>query len=127
VLTLPPTVRIFVGVGPVDMRRSFDGLSAIVREVLRGDPLSGHLFAFRNRRGDRLKILWWDRSGYSLFYKRLERGTFALPLDAPRRDTHIEMEAAELSLMLEGIDLNGARRRPRWDPRPARTAFSPST
>jgi transposase len=70
VLTLAPTVRIFVGVGPVDMRRSFDGLSAVVREVLRQDPLSGHLFCFRNRRGDRLKILWWDRSGYSLYYSQ---------------------------------------------------------
>jgi transposase len=122
-LSLPPTARIFVGVSAVDMRRSFDGLSAVVREVLRENPLSGHLFVFRNRRGDRLKILWWDRSGYSLFYKRLERGTFQLPLDSPRRDTHIETESAELSLMLEGIDLNGARRRPRWDPRSARAAY----
>ena len=123
-LTLPPSVRIFVGVSPVDMRRSFDGLSAIVREVLLQNPLSGHLFVFRNKRGDRLKILFWDRSGYLLIYKRLERGTFQLPLDTPHRDTHIEMEAAELSLMLEGIDLNGARRRPRWDPKPTRTAFN---
>ena len=120
-LTLPPAVRIYVAVEPVDIRRSFDGLSAAVREVLRQDPLSGHLFVFRNRRGDRLKILFWDRSGYGLFYKRLERGTFQLPVEST--STHVEMEAAELALMLEGIDLRGARRRPRWDPRAARVAF----
>jgi transposase len=122
VLTLPPAVRIYVAVEPVDIRKAFDGLSAAVREILRQDPLSGHLFAFRNRRGDRLKILFWDRSGYCLFYKRLERGTFHLPVAAGRA-THVEMEAAELSLMLEGIDLRGARRRPRWDPSAARVAF----
>lgn len=122
-MTLPRAVRIHVAVEPVDIRRSFDGLSAAVREVLREDPLSGHLFVFRNRRGDRLKILFWDRSGYCLFYKRLERGTFRLPVEAVAHATHIEMEAAELSLMLEGIDLRGARRRPRWDPRLARASL----
>lgn len=116
-LTLPPAVRIYVAVEPVDARKSFDGLSAAVREILLQDPLSGHLFVFRNRRGDRLKILFWDRSGYCLVYKRLERGTFHLPLAAEGRATHIEMESAELSLMLEGIDLRGAKRRVRWDPR----------
>jgi transposase len=70
VLTLPPAVRIYVAVEPVDIRKAFDGLSAAVREILRQDPLSGHLFAFRNRRGDRLKILFWDRSGYCLFYNQ---------------------------------------------------------
>jgi transposase len=118
VLTLPPAVRIYVAVEPVDVRKSFDGLSAAVREILLGDPLSGHLFVFRNRRGDKLKILFWDRSGYCLVYKRLERGTFHLPL-AEGRTRHVEMEAAELSLMLEGIDLRGAKRRPRWEPRRA--------
>lgn len=125
-LTLPPSVRIFVGVSPVDMRKSFDGLSAVVREVLRGNPMSGHLYVFRNRRGDRLKILLWDRSGWCLFYKRLERGTFRLPVEDATSGTQIEMEAAELSLMLEGIDLRGARRRPRWDPTSARAALRPT-
>jgi len=119
VLTLPPAVRIYVAVEPVDIRKSFDGLSAAVREILLEDPLSGHLFAFRNRRGDRLKILFWDRSGFCLFYKRLERGTFQLPVEFVGRAQHIEMEAAELALMLEGIDLRGAKRRRRWDPRAA--------
>ena len=70
-LTLPPAVRIYVAVEPVDIRKSFDGLSAADREILRNDPLSGHLFVFRNRRADRMKILFWDRSGYCLVYKRL--------------------------------------------------------
>ena len=124
-LTLPPAVRVFVAVEPVDIRKAFDGLSAAVREILRENPLSGHLFVFRNRRGDRLKILFWDRSGYCLFYKRLERGTFQLPACARGPAPHLEMEAAELSLMLEGIDLRGARRRPRWDPHGASAYFDP--
>ena len=122
-LTLPPAVRIYVAVEPVDIRKSFDGLSAAVREILLNDPLSGHLFVFRNRRSDRLKILFWDRSGYCLVYKRLERGTFHLPAAAAAHATHLEMESAELALMLEGIDLRGATRRPRWDPRGARVSL----
>ncbi len=117
-LTLPPSVRIYVAIDPVDIRKSFDGLSAAVREILRADPMSGHLFVFRNRRADRIKILFWDRSGFGLFYKRLERGTFRLPVDPDGFSVRIEMEAAELALMLEGIDLRGAKRRPRWSPDP---------
>lgn len=102
------------------MRRSFDRLSAMVREVIRQDPLSGHLFVFRNRMGDRCKILFWDRSGYCLLYKRLEEGTFRFPVDdSTRREGEresVEVEAAELSLLLEGIDLAGAKRRRRFLP-----------
>jgi len=123
VLTLPPAVRIYVAAQPVDIRKAMDGLSAAVREILRQDPMSGHLFAFRNRRGDRMKILFWDRSGYCLIYKRLERGTFRLPVEVDAAAKHVEMEAADLSLMLEGIDLRGARRRPRWDPRESSSRF----
>ena len=112
---LPPSVRIFVAVCAVDLRRSFDGLSALVRDVVKEEPLSGHLFVFFGRRGDLVKILWWDRGGYCLFAKRLERGRFKLPrVDACGQ--HVEMESAELSLLLEGIDLAGAKRRPRWTP-----------
>jgi transposase len=93
------------------MRCSFDGLTARVASVLAADPFSGHLFVFRNRRGDRVKILFWDRSGFCLWYKRLERGTFRFPEAA---GSSVEVEAAELMLLLEGIDLRGARRRPRW-------------
>ena len=80
-LTLSPAVRIYIATGATDLRRSIDGLSALVRERLTLDPLSGHLFLFRNRRGDRLKVLAWDRSGFLVLYKRLERGTFAWPTE----------------------------------------------
>ncbi len=116
-LTLPATVRIYVAAEPVDLRRGFDGLAAATREIIRQDPLSGCLFAFTNRRSDRLKILLWEPSGYLLIYKRLERGRFHLPRTPRPGARHVEMEAAELMLMLEGIDLRGARRRERWAPR----------
>ena len=115
-LTLPATVRIYMAAEPVDLRRGFDGLAAATREIIRGDPLSGHLFVFTNRRSNRLKILVWEPSGYLLIYKRLERGRFRLPI-VPRAGTrHVEMEATDLALMMEGIDLRGARRRERWVP-----------
>ena len=77
-LTLPPSVRVFVCLTPADMRRSLDGLAAMTREILKEDPLSGHLFVFFNRRRDRTKILLWDRSGLCLYYKRIEKGVFRL-------------------------------------------------
>ena len=116
-LTLPPSVRVFVCLAPADMRRSLDGLAALTREILREDPLSGHLFVFFNRRRDRTKILFWDRSGLCLYYKRLEKGVFRLSaLEHPKRQ-RAEIEAAELLLILEGIDLSGAKRRIRFAPR----------
>ena len=110
-LTVPPSVRIYLASEPADMRCSFDGLMARVDAVLEKDPFSGHLFVFRNRRGDRVKILFWDRAGFCLWYKRLEKGTFCFPSASK---ASVEVEAAELMLLLEGIDLRGARRRPRW-------------
>lgn len=115
-LTLPPSVRIFMATEPQDMRCGFDGLAAKVTGHLGGDVFSGHLWVFRNRRGDRLKLLFWDRDGFALYYKRLERGVFTCPTGDGRT---VEVEAAELALILEGIDLRGARRRARWSPPPA--------
>ena len=112
-LMLPPSVRIFVCLTPADMRRSLDGLAALTRDVLHEDPLSGHLFVFSNRRRDRVKVLFWDRSGFVLWYKRLEKGVFRFP---PAEAGSVEVEAAELMLLLEGIDLAGSRRRERWVP-----------
>lgn len=112
---LPPAVRVFVALQPADLRRGFDGLAALTREVLGRDPFSGHLFVFWNRRRNRVKILFWDRHGYALWYKRLERGRFRFPQSAD--GTSVEMEASELMLLLEGIELRGARRRPRFVPR----------
>lgn len=110
-LMLPPSVRVFLAAEPADMRCAFDGLTARVQSLLEQDPFSGHLFVFRNKRGDRVKILFWDRSGFCLWYKRLEKGTFRFP---EATGSSVEVEAAELALLLEGIDLRGARRRPRW-------------
>ncbi len=110
-LTLPPTVRIYLAAGATDLRRSMDGLAARVREHLSLEPLTGHLFVFRNRRGDRLKILHWDRSGYWVHYKRLEQGTFAWP--SATETGAVEMYATDLSLLISGIDLTHTRRR-RW-------------
>lgn len=115
-LTLPPAVRVHLAVQPIDIRKSFDGLSGAVREVLSEDPFSGHLFVFRNKRGDMLKVLWWSRGGFALFYKRLERGTFHLPRRVDPDARAIVVDTTELALMLEGIDLPATRRRVRWVP-----------
>jgi transposase len=110
-LTLSPAVRIYLASGATDLRRSIDGLSAVVRERFGLDPLSGHLFLFRNRRGDRLKVLVWDQSGFWILYKRLEQGTFAWPMEADTRP--VEMRSGDLLLLLSGVDLERTRRR-RW-------------
>jgi transposase len=116
VLTLPPSVQIYLATGATDLRRSVDGLRVVVEKVLRNDPFSGHLFVFRNRRGDRLKILFWDRSGFWVLYKRLEKGTFAWPkadVTAP-----LSVSNTELMMLLSGVDPSRARRR-RWYERAA--------
>ena len=95
---------------PVDMRKSFDGLAAIVAGQLGVDPLSGHLVVFRNKRGNLLKILFFDRSGFTIVFRRLERGTFQLPAGEHRA----EIDPAELAMILEGIDLRSAVRRARY-------------
>lgn len=118
-LTLPPSVRVYVAAQPIDLRKSFDGLSAAVAGRFGQDPLGGHLFVFRNRRGNQIRILFWDRTGYVIVGKKLARGCFRLARDLAPEATHVEIEAAELSLMLEGIDLSGAVRRKRWRPAPA--------
>lgn len=110
-LTISPAVRIYVATGATDLRRSIDGLAALVRERLNLNPLSGHLFLFRNRRGDRLKILAWDQGGFWVLYKRLERGTFAWP--AEDDGTPVILRSSELLLLLSGVDLAQTRRR-RW-------------
>lgn len=109
--SLPPSVRIFVCLVPTDLRRSFDGLAGMVAGVLSEDPLSGHLFVFRNRRADLIKILYWDRSGYCIWAKRLERGTFRFP---QLKESRVEMHSSDLMLILEGIDLSSVKRRKRY-------------
>lgn len=115
-LSLPPSVRLFIAKEPADMRKSFDGLSGIVRSSLNDDPLSGHLYIFFNKQRNRMKVLWWDRSGYALLSKRLEAGRFYFVDKAQDAKTNaIRITGAELLLILEGIDLNGAKRRKRFD------------
>jgi transposase len=111
VIGLPPTVRVFAAVGPTDLRNGYDGLARLAREVIEQEPLSGHLFVFANRRRDRLKILYWDRDGYAVWMKRLERGTFRWPAPGARS---VEWTAAELAAVLGGLDLKQARRRERF-------------
>lgn len=111
-LSLPPSVRIYVARDAVDCRKAHDGLHALVRDQFRDDPMSGHLFVFFNRSRDRVKVLVWDRNGYWLFYKRLERGTFRV---LGRGDgKRVELKRAELMLLLEGIDLEKGKYRPHF-------------
>jgi transposase len=114
-LSLPPSVRIFVSREPTDMRKGFDSLAQLVRSHLGGDPLSGHLFVFRSKRGDRLKVLYWNSDGLCLFYKRLEVGTFSIPTLGTSVGEHgLEIRAADFTLLLEGIDLSNAKRQKRY-------------
>jgi transposase len=108
---LSAAVRIYLAKEPADMRKSFDGLAALVAGALQLDPLSGHLFVFLNKRRDRIKILYWDRDGLAVWAKRLERGTYRLPDTSGGR---VEMTTAELAALLAGIDLKTARRRHRY-------------
>lgn len=110
-LSLPPSVRIYLCRIPADMRRSFDGLAALAQTVVGQDPLSGHLFVFRNRRGDRLKALWWDGDGYALFAKRLEIGVFRFPEST---EETIVVTPTQLAMVLGGVELKETRRRKRY-------------
>jgi transposase len=110
-LSLPPSVRIYVAKDPADMRKSFNGLSALVTGTIQRDPLSGHLFVFRNKRSDMVKILWWDRTGLVVLAKRLESSRFKFLDRALTAGQSFELSAGELMLILEGFDLEGAKRR----------------
>jgi transposase len=121
-LNLALAQRIFVCTQPADMRKSFDGLAALVQLHLDGNPLSGDLFVFRSKRGDRVKLLWWNDDGYALWYKRLEKGTFPWPArDGTRTPVGAHgliLRPAELAMLLDGIELSNVKRRPRYQ-RPA--------
>lgn len=104
-----PATRVFLATGPVDMRKSFDGLAALVRSHLGGELLSGHLFVFSNRSRDRVKVLYWDGSGQWVCAKRLEKGRFRWPAQVGA--TSVAMSCSELTMLLEGIDLSQTRKR----------------
>lgn len=107
------TVRIYLCVQPADMRRGFDTLAAAVKEFLRHDPFSGNLFLFVSRGKDRMKILYWEKDGFCLWYKRLEEGAFKLPSIKDDRAS-VELKASELAMLLEGIDLKSIRHSKRF-------------
>ncbi len=114
-ITIPRSVRIFIGSNPVDMRKSIDGLMAIVQEELAKDAYSGHLFVFLSGRRDRVKILTWDKGGFVLIYKRLERGQFKLPhIDSSTMA--VEIDATQLAMLLDGIEYGRVRRPDHWQP-----------
>ena len=114
-LTVPRQVKIFVALAPPDMRRGFPGLSGEVQTTLQQDPLSGHLFLFRNRRRDRVKILFWDGDGYVIYYKQVARGSFEFPAPSDPDSPTVLIRASELSMLLDGIELKGRKRRPRYE------------
>ncbi len=119
-ISLPSSVRVFLHAPPTDLRKGFDALCGLVTTAFGQDPTSGHLFLFVNRRRDRIKILYWDRDGLAIWYKRLENpGTFQIPTTATKAAS-IEMTPTQLALILSGIDLKSARQRKRYQrPTPA--------
>jgi transposase len=114
---LPASVRVYLCAAACDMRKSFDGLHAMVTQAMELDAFGGHLFVFSNRRRDRIKILYWDRDGFAVWAKRLEEGTYAMPFshsETTGAEPRHEITAAELGALLSGIDLRHARRRKRY-------------
>lgn len=120
-LSLPPSVRIYLAIEPVDLRRGHDGLSAIIRSQWGASLFAGHLFVFLGRRRDRCKILFWDRGDLVLYYKRLERGRFRMPR-VTGDGRSVEMDATELTMLLDGIDVRYVRRAEHWKPGQKETA-----
>ena len=124
-LSLPG--RVFLCTLPTDMRKSFDSLAGLVQQHLGQEPLSGDLFVFRSKRGDRVKLLYWDQDGLAIWYKRLEEGTFALPVASDKRalagEHALVLRPAELAMLLDGVDLASVKRQRRYQ-RPAPAATS---
>lgn len=113
-LSISPAVRIFVHALPTDMRKSFDGLYAIVKHAFAKDVLEGDYFVFLNRSRDRCKILYWDRDGLVVWAKRLERGSFQLPGVADAASLTVEVDSTTLAMILGGVDLSTGQRRKRY-------------
>jgi transposase len=110
---LPASVRVYLCTSACDMRKSFDGLHALVTQSMELDAFAGHMFVFASRRRDRIKILYWDRDGFAVWAKRLEEGTYAMPF-GESAEKRREITAAELGALLSGIDLSQAKRRKRY-------------
>jgi len=110
-LSLPSSTCIWLATRPTDLRKSFDTLAELVRQQMHNDPLSGQLFVFRNKRGDRIKLLHWDEDGFVIVYKRLEKGTFRFP---QADSASLQIRAADLHMLLDGVDFENVKRRPRY-------------
>lgn len=119
-LLRPRSTKIYMGRAPVNMSKSFDGLTNEVREVLRKDPLSGHIFLFFNRRRTIVKLILWTRGGFTIVAKRLERGTFSLPKSGD--GGCVELDIHELAFLVEGVSWERRRMSPRWEPSQHRRA-----
>lgn len=115
-ILVPRSVRVYFATAPTNLRMSFEGLSNAVREVLRQDPLAGHVFVFLNRRKTMVKLLVYTRGGYTIVHKRLERGTFAFPARVVGGVASVAIDVHELAMLLEGVDLARAKTSARWEP-----------
>lgn len=113
-LSLPRSVRVWVATEPVHMGKGHDGLSALVRQRFGDDPFSGNLYVFIGKRRDRCKILWWERGGFVVCYKRLEQGRMWLPRSLEQ--DRVVIDGSQLAMLLDGIDLSRVRRQPAWSP-----------
>jgi transposase len=113
VLSVPGNIQVFMALEPCDLRKGFDGLSAVVQTVFDRSVLDGHLFLFLNRRRDRVKLLWWDRDGLAVFYKRLESGSYEIPRHGPE-DKQLTLDATQMSLLLSGVQLSSVKHRRRF-------------
>jgi transposase len=114
-ITLRIPTRVFLCTMPTDMRKSFDSLAMLVTSTMASDPLAGDLFVFKSKRGDRIKLLYWDGDGYALWYKRLEEGRFAFPTTGTTQgETGLSIRAADLVMLLDGVDLSSVKRSPRY-------------
>lgn len=119
-ILLPRSVRVYVATTPTNLRKSFEGLTNEVRGQLGGDPLTGHVFLFLNRRRTQVKLLMWTRGGFTIVHKRLERGRFTFPARVTTEVKSVEIDAHELAMLLEGVFTDDVRLSPRWEPsRPA--------
>lgn len=115
-ILFPRAVRVYFATAPMNLRKSFDGLSNEVRSVLGHDPLGGHVFVFLNRRKTQVKLIVWTRGGYTIVHKRLERGVFTFPKGVTSDATSIPIDVHELGMLLEGIDVQAGRMSKRWEP-----------
>ena len=118
VILVPRAVRVYFATKPMNLRKSFDGLTNEIRHALGHDPLGGHVFVFLNRRRNQVKLIVWTRGGFTIVHKRLERGTFTFPSRVTSDAPSVTIDVHELAMLLEGIDVSRAKSKPRWEPPP---------